>query len=43
LVEGGEIEHVVNEANARLIFPNPSVAVGLQVALVIVPAMGYSR
>ncbi|MEJ2792545.1 succinylglutamate desuccinylase [Iodobacter sp. LRB] len=43
LAEDGDIQHVVNEDNARMIFPNPHIEIGQRAGLVIVPAKGYSR
>ncbi|MEN9659042.1 MAG: succinylglutamate desuccinylase [Pseudomonadota bacterium] len=43
LAEEGGIQYVVDEVDARLIFPNPDVRIGQRAALVIIPAQGYAR
>ncbi|NHQ87559.1 succinylglutamate desuccinylase [Iodobacter sp. HSC-16F04] len=43
LAEDGDIQHVVDEDDARMIFPNPYIEIGQRAGLVIVPAKGYSR
>ncbi|WP_051710833.1 succinylglutamate desuccinylase [Andreprevotia chitinilytica] len=43
LAEDGEKRWIVTEENARIIFPNPDVAVGQRAGLIIVPSRSYSR
>ncbi|KAF0813232.1 Succinylglutamate desuccinylase [Andreprevotia sp. IGB-42] len=43
LAEDGEKRWTITEEQARIIFPNPDVAVGQRAGLIIVPSRSYSR